>query len=107
MILEVMGAAILGLVLALAAARRLPHRLPAPALVLPTGLAGAVFGGFVTHSATGAGNVPVILLGAIAMSTAALSLLLRPARRPGTTRQAAGSPGPRSAAPRGTLRPTP
>jgi hypothetical protein len=78
MLLEALSSAILGLALAWAAAHRLPHRLPARALVLSTGVAGALFGAFVTHSALDAGRLPVILLGAAVVSVASLSLLLRP-----------------------------
>ncbi|MET9772842.1 hypothetical protein ABZ023_01085 [Streptomyces sp. NPDC006367] len=78
MFLEALSAAILGLALAWAAAHRLAHRLPARVLVLPTGAAGALFGAFVTHSALGAGGLLPDLLGAVAVSAASLSLLLRP-----------------------------
>ncbi|MEU4654403.1 hypothetical protein AB0G32_10710 [Streptomyces sp. NPDC023723] len=81
MLLEALSATILGLVLAWAAARRLPHRLPAPALVVPTGVAGALFGAFLTHSAVGAASLLPVLLGSAAVSAASLSLLLRPAGR--------------------------
>ncbi|WP_320774370.1 hypothetical protein [Streptomyces sp. CRN 30] len=81
MLWEVFSAAILGLMLAWAAAHRLSHRLPARALVLPTGVAGALFGAFVTHSALGAAGLLPVLLGAAAVSAASLSLLLRPAGR--------------------------
>jgi hypothetical protein len=81
MLLEALSSVILGLVLAGTAAHRLPHRLPARALVLPTGIAGALFGAFVTHSALDTGSLPMVLLGAAAVSLAALSLLLRPAGR--------------------------
>ncbi|MFI7394609.1 hypothetical protein [Streptomyces tendae] len=81
MILEALSALILGLALAWAAAHRLPHRLPAPLLVLPTGVAGALFGAFVTHSALGAGGFVLVLLGSATLSAASLSLLLRPAGR--------------------------
>ncbi|MEV6120965.1 hypothetical protein AB0M23_10610 [Streptomyces sp. NPDC052077] len=80
MILEVLGAVILGLAFAGAALHRLPHRLPARLLVLATGLAGALFGALVTHSALGAGGPLPALLGAAAVSAASLSLLLRPDR---------------------------
>ncbi|CAL9585136.1 hypothetical protein [Streptomyces sp. enrichment culture] len=79
MLLEALSAAILGLALAWAAAHLLPHRLPARLMVLPTGAAGALFGAFVTHTALGAGSLLLVLLGAAALSAAALSLLLRPA----------------------------
>ncbi|MFI8948670.1 hypothetical protein ACIGO6_19415 [Streptomyces sp. NPDC053750] len=81
MLLEALSAAILGFALAWAAAHRLPHRLPAPVLVLPTGIAGALFGAFVTHTALGAGSLLLVLLGSAALSAASLSLLLRPAGR--------------------------
>ncbi|MFF9362084.1 hypothetical protein [Streptomyces griseoluteus] len=81
MILEVLGSAALGLVLAFAAAHRLPHRLPARPLVFATAVAGALFGDFVTRSALGPAPVLLTLLGAAVVSAASLSLLLRPAGR--------------------------
>jgi RsiW-degrading membrane proteinase PrsW (M82 family) len=81
MLLEALSSAILGLTLAWAAARRLPHRLPARALVLPTGVTGALFGAFLMNTALDAGNLLTILLGAVIVSVASLSLLLRPAGR--------------------------
>ncbi|MDX3244691.1 MULTISPECIES: hypothetical protein [unclassified Streptomyces] len=78
MILEALGSAVLGLVLAWAAVHRLSHRLPVRTLVLATGVAGALFGDFVTHSALGSGSVLASLLGAAVVSAASLSLLLRP-----------------------------
>ncbi|MEU9208328.1 hypothetical protein AB0D27_10350 [Streptomyces sp. NPDC048415] len=78
MFLEVLGSAMLGLALAWAAAYRLPHRLPARTLVLSTGVVGALFGAFLTHTALGAGHFLLILVGAAAVSAASLSLLLRP-----------------------------
>lgn len=81
MILEVLGSAVLGVLLAWAALHRLAHRLPARVLVLSTGVAGALFGDFVTRSALGSGGVLAGLLGAAVVSTASLSLLLRPTGR--------------------------
>jgi len=81
MLLEALGSALLGLVLAGVAVRRLSHRLPARSLVLATGVAGALFGAFVMHSALDAGGVLLILVGATVVSAASLSLLLRPAGR--------------------------
>ena len=81
MFLEALGSALLGLALAWAAAYRLPHRLPSRSLVLSTGVAGALFGAFLTHSALGSGQLLAILLGAVAVSAALLSLLLRPEER--------------------------
>ncbi|MEV6840886.1 hypothetical protein AB0N17_41515 [Streptomyces sp. NPDC051133] len=80
MILEVLGSAVLGLILAWAATRRLSHRLPTRPLVYSTGVAGALFGDFVTHSALGPGSTLLSLLGAAVISAASLSLLLRPSR---------------------------
>ncbi|MFD3733476.1 hypothetical protein [Streptomyces sp. NPDC058632] len=81
MLLEALSSAILGLALAWAAMRRLPHRLPARTLVLSTGVAGALFGAFLTHSALDAGRLLTVLFGAAIVSVASLSLLLRPAGR--------------------------
>jgi hypothetical protein len=81
MFLEALGAAMLGLALAWAAAYRLPHRLPSRSLVLSTGVAGALFGAFLTHTALGSSHFLVILAGAAIVSVALLSLLLRPAER--------------------------
>ncbi len=81
MFLETFGSAVLGLLLGWAALHRLSHRLPSRLLVLSTAVAGALFGGFVTHSALGSGGILLNLLGAAVVSAASLSLLLRPAGR--------------------------
>ncbi|MGV4987470.1 hypothetical protein ACWC0C_11580 [Streptomyces sp. NPDC001709] len=81
MILEALGSAVLGLILAWAASHRLSHRLPARPLVYSTGIAGALFGDFVTHTALGPGVAWLSLLGAAIISAASLSLLLRPSGR--------------------------
>ncbi|MFB7507125.1 hypothetical protein [Streptomyces broussonetiae] len=81
MILEALGSAVLGLALAWAAVHRLSHRLPARPLVFSTGIAGALFGDFVTHTALGPGVAWLSLVGAAVISAASLSLLLRPAGR--------------------------
>jgi hypothetical protein len=81
MFLEALGSALLGLALAGAAIHRLSHRLPTRSLVLATGIAGALFGAFLTHSALDAGSVLLNLVGATIVSAASLSLLLRPAGR--------------------------
>ncbi|KOV92354.1 MULTISPECIES: hypothetical protein [unclassified Streptomyces] len=81
MILEVFGSAVLGLILAWTAAHRLAHRLPARPLVFCTGVAGALFGDFVTRTALGPGTALLSLLGAVVISVASLSLLLRPTGR--------------------------
>lgn len=82
MILEVLGAAALGLALALAALRRLPGRFPKHSLTLSTGPAAAVFGALLAHTILGAGRIPVVLLVAVGLSAALLSLLMRPEPRP-------------------------
>ncbi|MEU3857708.1 hypothetical protein AB0F03_10095 [Streptomyces sp. NPDC028722] len=83
MILEALGSAALGLILAWAATQRFAHRLPTRPLVYSTGVAGALFGDFVTHTALGPGAGPFSLLGAAIIAVASLSLLLRPAGRLG------------------------
>ncbi|WP_432140093.1 MULTISPECIES: hypothetical protein [unclassified Streptomyces] len=81
MILEALGSAVLGIVLAWAAIHRLSHRLPARTLVLATGVAGALFGAFLMDSALESGSIVLVLVGATVVSAASLSLLLRPAGR--------------------------
>jgi hypothetical protein len=81
MILEALASAVLGLILSWAAAHRLSHRLPARPMVFSTGIAGALFGDFVTHTALGPGAAWLSLLGAATISAASLSLLLRPSGR--------------------------
>lgn len=81
MFFEAFGSAALGLVLGWVAFHRLSHRLPSRLLVLSTGVAGALFGDFVTRSALASGGVLLSLLGAVVVSAASLSLLLRPAGR--------------------------
>jgi hypothetical protein len=49
--------------------------------VLPTGVAGALFGAFITHSALGSVGLLLVLVGSLVVSAASLSLLLRPAER--------------------------
>ncbi|MFE0171503.1 hypothetical protein ACFWZ2_04235 [Streptomyces sp. NPDC059002] len=80
MILEALGSTLLGLALAWATAHRLAHRLPTRSLVLATGPAGALIGAFITHMALGPGHAPATLAGAVAVSLALLSLLIRPTR---------------------------
>ncbi|MEU1019400.1 hypothetical protein ABZ383_34415 [Streptomyces sp. NPDC005900] len=80
MILEAFGSALLGFALSWATAHRLAHRLPARSLVLSTGPVGALIGAFITHMALGPGHAPATLLGALTVSVALLSLLIRPTR---------------------------
>ncbi|PIM70124.1 hypothetical protein CTU88_23070 [Streptomyces sp. JV178] len=81
MFLEALGSALVGLALAWAAVARLSHRLPPRTLVLPTGVAGALFGAFLTHTALGSTNFLVLLTGGAIVAVASLSLLLRPTER--------------------------
>ncbi|MFF4793734.1 MULTISPECIES: hypothetical protein [unclassified Streptomyces] len=81
MFLETLGSALIGLLLGWTAFHRLSHRLPSRLLVQSTGVAGGLFGGFVTHSALGSGSLLPTLLGAVVVSVASLSLLVRPAGR--------------------------
>ncbi|MDX3852511.1 MULTISPECIES: hypothetical protein [unclassified Streptomyces] len=81
MIWEALGSVLLGLGLSWAAARRLPHRLPARRTVFITGPVGALFGAYLTHMALGAGHVLATLGGALLVGAVLLSLLLRPASR--------------------------
>ncbi|MCA1222311.1 hypothetical protein [Streptomyces sp. 8L] len=78
MILEILGSAVLGLGLSLAAAQLLARRLPARRLVLLMGGLGALFGAYVTHEALGPGHALITLLGAAGVSAVMISLLVRP-----------------------------
>ncbi|MGI5470738.1 hypothetical protein [Streptomyces sp. CA-132043] len=82
MIFEVLGAAVLGLAIALAAVRRLPGRFPTRSLTLATGPGAAVFGALLAHTVLGPGWAPAVLLVAVGVCAALLSLLLRPEPRP-------------------------
>ncbi|MFY1678669.1 MULTISPECIES: hypothetical protein [unclassified Streptomyces] len=82
MILAALSTVVLGLALGWAATRRLPHRLPEPSLVLATGVAGAMVGAFVTHTALDTSGLIPVLAGASAVSAASVSLLVRPAGGP-------------------------
>ncbi|WP_129287163.1 hypothetical protein [Streptomyces sp. GZWMJZ-114] len=87
MIVEALGAGVLGLVLAAVALRRLPGRLPHQALVYATGGVGGLFGAFVAHSSLGPGHRPLSLLAATAVTAALLSLLPRPESVPERPRE--------------------
>ncbi|WP_411083158.1 hypothetical protein [Streptomyces sp. cmx-18-6] len=81
MIWESFGSAALGLVLSWAALRSLADRLPTPRAVYLTGVLGALFGAFLTHSALGPGHVLATLIGAVSVGAVTLSLLIRPRGR--------------------------
>lgn len=95
MIWEALGATSLGLVIAYAAIRQLPERLPSRPLVLTTGPAAALLGGLICRVVMGGGHTLVTLTVAAAVSVAILSLLIvekaRPA--PGLPANVAGPPG--------------
>ncbi|MGW2179476.1 hypothetical protein ACWCXX_15540 [Streptomyces sp. NPDC001732] len=88
MILEPLGAVVLGLALAWLALRSLSHRLPPRRVVLTTGALGALFGTFLTHSVLGPGHGVATLIGAVLIGAVTLSLLVRP-RNHGLSRSAA------------------
>ncbi|HWM36791.1 MAG TPA: hypothetical protein VNS49_06710 [Streptomyces sp.] len=82
MIWEALGATALGLVIAYAATRQLPERLPNRPLVLVTGPAAALMGGLISRVVLGSGHTLVTLAVAVAVSVAILSLLLGENVRP-------------------------
>lgn len=81
MIWESFGAAALGLALSWVALRSLADRLPSARAVCLTGVLGALFGAFLTHSALGSGHALPILIGAVSVGAVTLSLLIRPRGR--------------------------
>ncbi|MFI5763774.1 hypothetical protein ACIA8F_22895 [Streptomyces sp. NPDC051563] len=83
LLIEALGSALLGLALAGAAVRVLGPRLPSSRAVLASGVAGALFGTYLTHTALGPGHSTLFatLLGGALVSMVVLSLLLRPAGR--------------------------
>lgn len=89
MILEPLGAVVLGLALAWVALRFLPDRLPSRRTVLTTGALGALFGLFLMHSVLGPGHLAVALIGAVTIGAVTLSLLVRPRSRSALRRSAA------------------
>lgn len=91
LLIEVLGSALLGLALSAAAVRLLATRLPAPGIVLVSGMLGALFGAYLTHTALGPGhnNLPAVFGGGVLVSAVVLSLLLRPAAGAGRPPQRA------------------
>lgn len=83
LLIETLGSALLGLALAGAAVRAFGPRLPSPRTVLMSGVAGALFGAYLTHTALGPGHNTLFatLVGGALVSAVVLSLLLRPAGR--------------------------
>ncbi|MEV6165309.1 hypothetical protein AB0L71_25965 [Streptomyces sp. NPDC052052] len=81
MILEPLGSVVLGLALAWAALRALPHRLPSRPAVFATGTLGALFGTFLMRSVLEPDHVVATLVGAALIGAVTLSLLVRPRSR--------------------------
>ncbi|WP_019545160.1 hypothetical protein [Streptomyces sulphureus] len=96
---EALGSALLGAAVACAALRRFPTHLPQPALVLATGGVSGLIGGLITRIVLGSGHTPSVLVAALGVCAALLSLLLsdgesgRRPRRP-AQRQPLRQPGP-------------
>lgn len=85
LLIEALGSALLGLALSGAAVRVLPQRLPSPRTVLVSGMLGALFGAYLTHTALGPGHNTLFatFIGGALVSAVVVSLLLRPAQRSG------------------------
>jgi ABC-type enterochelin transport system permease subunit len=80
MLLETIGFAVIGLVVALAAVRVLGERLPAALLVGATGPSAALVGGWVARTVFGPGHAPITLALAAVVSVVLVTLLIRPKR---------------------------
>ncbi|MFF1561283.1 hypothetical protein [Streptomyces sp. NPDC058279] len=88
LLMEALGSGLLGLALAGAAVRALGERLPSSRTVLVSGVAGALFGAYLTHMSLGPGHnsLAATLLGSVSVSAVVLSLLLRPTGHSGRRR---------------------
>ncbi|KAF4410355.1 MULTISPECIES: hypothetical protein [Streptomyces] len=82
MLLEALGSVLIGLAVAFAGMRRFPERLPARPLVLATGPVASLAGCLITRAVMGPGHWLAILLGALVVGVALLSLLIRPQTGP-------------------------
>lgn len=80
MIFEALGAVLIGFALALGATRRLPEHFPSHRLTLATGPVAALLGALLTHSILGPGHPVQVLLAALGVGAALLSVLVRPPR---------------------------
>ncbi len=81
MILEALGAVLIGFAIALSATRWLPDRFPARTLTLATGPVAALLGALLTRSILGPGHPVQVTVAAIAVGAALLAVLARPPRR--------------------------
>ncbi|UNO40053.1 hypothetical protein [Streptomyces sp. MST-110588] len=80
MVWEALGSVIVGLAIAVAATRWLPGRFPSPRLALATGPVASLFGALLAHSILGPDHFVQVVLAALGVGVALLSLLVRPAR---------------------------
>ncbi|MFE7748311.1 hypothetical protein [Streptomyces sp. NPDC057428] len=78
MLWESISSVVLGLALSWVALHTLPGRLPPVRVVYVTGVLGALFGAYLTHSTLGAGHVLATPAGAALVGAVTLSLLIRP-----------------------------
>lgn len=85
LLIEALGSVLLGLALAGTAVRVLGPRLPSVRVVLVSGVAGALFGAYLTNTALGPGHSSLfaVFTGGALVSAVVLSLLLRPSGRSG------------------------
>ena len=81
MIWEALGAVIVGYAIALSARRWLPERFPDPTPTLATGPVAALLGALLTRSILGPGHPVQVMVAAVAVGAALLSVLVRPPRR--------------------------
>lgn len=81
MIWEALGAVLIGFATALSATRWLPDRFPARTLTLATGPVAALLGALLTRSILGPGHPVQVMVAAIAVGAALLSVVARPPRR--------------------------
>ncbi|MFJ9416038.1 MULTISPECIES: hypothetical protein [unclassified Streptomyces] len=81
MIWEALGAVFIGFVIALSATHWLSDRFPSRTLTLATGPVAALLGALLTRSILGPGHPVQVMIAALAVGAALLSLLVRPPRR--------------------------
>ncbi|MEW1660019.1 hypothetical protein ACFU7T_19305 [Streptomyces sp. NPDC057555] len=81
MIWEALGAVLIGFAIALSARRWLPERFPDATLTLATGPVAALLGALLTRSILGPGYPLQVMIAALAVGAALLSVLVRPPRR--------------------------